>query len=142
MRAAPAVMVQLSEHAAASAARLHPVRSVEYVEAGKRSFFDQLDRLEQQARQHAVPAENKPMPEPTPPAPQRNAAAPRQNSARFSAPVSRELPGGYRDELSDPSKVHLSAEELDIARRLNLSPAEYGREKLKMLRAKAAGEII
>jgi hypothetical protein len=56
-----------------------------------------------------------------------------------SAPVSRREPGGPR-ELS-PRQVKLSPLEQEMARNLGLTDTAYAEGKLRMLRAKANGEL-
>jgi hypothetical protein len=69
----------------------------------------------------------------------------RNNSTIVSAPVSRNggPSGDYNGGLpSDPSKVHLSASEVEAARVSGISTMEYARQKLRMLEAKSRGEIV
>jgi hypothetical protein len=60
----------------------------------------------------------------------------------FSAPVSRETPsaaGIYREP--SPSSVTLTVDEKQIARNSGISEVEYAKQKLKMLRQQATGEL-
>jgi hypothetical protein len=60
--------------------------------------------------------------------------APRASSAQYSAPVSREVPSAIprsEREQFDPTRVHLSVEEKEIARASKISETEYARQKLK-----------
>src|SRR5438477_6977696 len=91
LAANPALMIQLSGFAANEAAKLHPVGSPEFIEAGKKLFFQHLNHLQEQAAANAVhepPTEQTPMdpkffqPPPAPRQPQRPTAA-----AYVSAPV-------------------------------------------------------
>jgi hypothetical protein len=54
-----------------------------------------------------------------------------------SAPVSRS--GGNFGGGPAPGKIHLSAEEVEWARRSGVTPSEYARNKMKLLRSKAGG---
>jgi hypothetical protein len=56
-----------------------------------------------------------------------------------SAPVSRREAGGYRE----PSlrQIKLTSEEAAIAAASGVSETEYARQKLRMLKAKASGEL-
>jgi hypothetical protein len=54
LAANPALMVELSSFAASEAAKQHQVGTSEYVEAGKRLFFEHLGHLQEQARQPAA----------------------------------------------------------------------------------------
>jgi hypothetical protein len=74
----------------------------------------------------------RPSPAPTPAAPDR--------SHIVSAPVSRNREaGGYREP--SPRQVRLTAEEQQIARASGISDVQYAENKLRMLRAKASGDL-
>lgn len=65
----------------------------------------------------------------------------RQRSAIVSAPVSREAPGttgGYSEP--SPSRIHLTAAEVEIARASGISEKQYALNKLRMLRERSNGE--
>jgi hypothetical protein len=145
LAANPAAMIQLTDFAARQAAELgHQIGSPEYIEAAKRSFFENLERL--QARQ-AAPAEPTPTTnqhepamqskffEPVPPAqPQRPSRAP----SLYSAPVSREVSPG-RSQFDD--KVTLSVAEQEAAKIAGVDLATYAREKRRYQILKAQGQV-
>jgi hypothetical protein len=60
---------------------------------------------------------------------------PEDDPVIFAAPVSRSG-SGYSGESSLPGRVTLSPLEVEIARAANLSPAEYARQKLELMRRK------
>jgi hypothetical protein len=155
-RADPAFMVRLTEFAHNEASKLHQVNSPEYFEAGKRLFFEHLDHLQQQAKQHAqqsaepIPAaDNEPaMTEPTPkffepvPAPSR---VPRQQqparTSLYSAPVSREMPGSREFEANDPRSVRLNPDQVEAARIAGVDLKTYATMLVKMKRMKRDGSF-
>jgi hypothetical protein len=147
LRANPALMMQLSGFAATEAGKLHPVNSPEYVEAGKKLFFQHLDHLIGQARQHVAtqqPAPESAMPVPMPPTPPGlldpipARQQPSGRSALVSAPVSREMPG-YRQ--NDNGKVTLSLAEQEAAKIAGVDLATYAREKRRYQILKAQGQV-
>lgn len=120
----------------------HQLGSVEHTEVAKQVFHDSLARLE---AAQAQPAAAQPSPSstnqttmertrPLLPLPE-----PRERSSIYSAPVSRDGAGsGYREP--SPSQVKLGADELEIAKASGISPVEYARNKLRMLREQKTGE--
>jgi hypothetical protein len=73
-----------------------------------------------------------------PPEPARSPAAP-DRAALYSAPVSRTAsPGSYREP--SPRSVKLSPAEQQIAAASGISDIEYAKNKMRMLRERAAGE--
>jgi hypothetical protein len=61
-----------------------------------------------------------------------------EHLAPVSAPVSRSIPS-YQSAATVPSKVDLSLEEREMARLSGISDVEYAANKIRLLRAKAAG---
>src|SRR5262249_62301478 len=103
---------------------------------------EHFDRIEEMLGFKRVQpnAGSAPMAAPTP-APPRNVAPPRQRSAiPVSAPPSRDsMPSlATGRPVGD---VRLSADELDIARTLGLSPQRYMEEKKRMLQLRAEGKL-
>lgn len=88
-------------------------------------------------RAQAQPAATDPAGFFQPPEPSRSPAAPARGSI-YSAPVSRGPVGGYLEP--SPKSVRLSPAEQQIAAASGISDLEYARNKLKMLRERAAGE--
>ena len=81
---------------------------------------------------------------PAAPTPQFFAPAPapaRPATSHFvSAPVNREVPaGGNRTPELNPRQMTLSVEENEIAKASEISPVEYARNKMRMLKERAAG---
>src|SRR5262249_15787565 len=108
----------------------------EFLSAMKAVFEEaikpQAPQASEPAAEQATPAFFQP---PAPPAPE-----PPDRGSVVSAPVTRMVPGSKPAEI-DPRRVTLSAIEQQIARSAGISDAEYARQKLKMQRAKATGEI-
>jgi hypothetical protein len=75
-----------------------------------------------------------------PAAPMILAAPERDLSAIVSAPVSREA-GPSADGYSRPGRVTLTHEERAFANSIGLSEENYARQKLKLMQAKATGDI-
>ena len=74
-----------------------------------------------------------------PPEPARSPAR-AEPSAMYSAPVSRTTsPGGYREP--SPRQIRLTSEEAAMAAASGISETEYARQKLRLLKAKASGEL-
>ena len=118
---------------ASDEAALHHERDTDDHRAATLEAFHRLQ--EQQAQATASPAATPEFFRPPPaPAPERPAPA----SSFVSAPVSRGPIGGYREP--SPRQVKLTGEEQQIARASGISDIEYARNKLKMLRERAAGE--
>jgi hypothetical protein len=134
---------ELAAFAANEAAQAHERGSIEHMRATKELFDRHMQHLQQQAQTN--------FPEPVMTATPKFFASPATNGQQqrpekrvpVSAPVSREIPsGGPRSEYQqDPTKVHLSVAEKEIARNSGISEVEYARNKIKMLRMKATGEI-
>jgi len=156
-RADPAFMIRLTDFAVTEAGKLHQVGSPEFFELGKQLFFQHLDHLQDQAKQHAAAAPpTAPMPatdnqtnsEPametprfqTPASPVRKPQAP-SRSGIVSAPVTRET-GLLSDSFDRKGQHTLSAQEAEAARISGVTPAEYLKQKLKMQQMKADGEIV
>jgi hypothetical protein len=57
----------------------------------------------------------------------------------YAAPVSRSAVGGYREP--SPSSVRLSPAELEIAKAAGVTERQYAEGKLRLLKAKASGEL-
>jgi hypothetical protein len=117
----------------------HERSSGEHMRATKELFDQHLAHLQAQAQQ----TEQSAMPETprffTPPP----AKAPRAPASHYSAPVSRDVPnGGPRPEFeTNPGRVVLSQDEKIIAKNSGISEVEYARNKIRMQRMKASGEI-
>jgi hypothetical protein len=116
----------------------HERGSNEHMHATKELFDKHLAHLQAQAQQQTEPAMKTTPDFFQPPLPK----APRASTSHWSAPVSREAPDSRRPEIeTDPRRVTLSVDERLIAKSCNLSDTEFARQKLKMLRMKASGEI-
>jgi hypothetical protein len=110
--------------------------SAEFFQAVEERFNHHLQRKQKKAAAKAAG----PTPEFFTPAPPEPAPQPPAGSI-YSAPVSREVAGaGYRHE-SVPSRVTLTRDELQIAAASGLTPEEYARQKIKMLRMQQSGQI-
>ena len=120
---------------ASDEAALHHQRDSDAHRAATLEAFHRLQGQQAQAQPAvADPAgffEPPPRAAPSPAAPDR--------SAIVSAPVSRREAGGPR-ELS-PRQVKLSPIEQEIARNLGLSDVAYAEGKIRMMRAKANGDL-
>ena len=103
-----------------------------------RAIFHQ--HLQAQQAQPARPAAADPAGFFQPPERRHVAPEPASPSALYSAPVSRTAPSGGPSELS-PRQVRLSPAEQQIARASGISDVQYAEGKLRMLKAKAAGEL-
>jgi hypothetical protein len=121
----------------------HARGSHEHMQAMKQLFDQHLAHLQAQAQaqaQHRAEPDMKPTPEffqPPPP------PKPRTPPSIVSAPVSREVPsGGPRPEFeTDERRVVLSPDEKLVAKASGITEVQYARNKIKMLRMKASGEI-
>jgi hypothetical protein len=134
---------QLTFHAANEARqRGHEPNTDAHREATKEIFHHYLAEAEKQTAQAQTPTDAAMTSTPKffepPPAPK-----PRTAPSIVSAPVSREVPsGGPRPEFEEnPTRVVLSAAEKEIARASKISEVEYARNKIRMMRMKASGEI-
>jgi hypothetical protein len=105
--------------------------SDDFNNAVENNFNTLMGRAEAQAR--PAPADPAGFFQP-PPSPAPASASP---SALYSAPVSRTVPG-YRE--SSPRTVKLSPAEQQIAAASGISDIEYAKNKMRMLRERAAGE--
>jgi hypothetical protein len=155
----PTLMIELSSFAAGEAAKHHKASTAEYVEAGKKLFFENLTRLQEQVSQGAAPqAAEPPTPdtsEPTmpndffkpPPVTNGNwtAGGQQQQPERrvpVSAPVSREVPSAIPPSEryeENPSRVVLTAEEKLLAKHSGVSEIDWARGKLEVQRRRRAG---
>jgi hypothetical protein len=125
----------LTAIAAHEAARQGHERGTEgHRQATKVAFDRHLAKLQAQAASNSpatrTPEFFRPPPPPEPPSP----------ASYVSAPVSRGDIGGPREPTS-PSQVKLSPEEVEIARASGITPTEYARHKISMMRKQRAGEI-
>jgi hypothetical protein len=114
----------------------HQRGSDEFLHATKQIFDKYQAELQAQAQQTEQPMQETPkFFQPPPPKPMRPPSVP------VSAPVSRSIPnGGPRPEYQqDPTKVHLSVEEKEIARASNISEVEYARQRLRLEKEKRDG---
>jgi hypothetical protein len=154
LAANPKLMIELSAFAATEAGKNHEIGSAEYVEAGKRVFFENLNHLQEQARQQtAAPQaaeqtsipDNQPKPEAameTPPFFKPPAPKPmRPPHVPVSAPVSRTIQTSDRRPDCETGRTTLSVEEKEIARLSGVDLETYARGKLALQRRKAAGEL-
>jgi hypothetical protein len=119
----------------------HERGSREHMHATKQIFDQHMEHLKQQATANNPESAMTPTPkffEPPPPPP------PRPRHVPVSAPVSRQIPDGSpRSEYEqDPRRVHLSVEEREIARASGITEVQYAANKIKLMQAKARGEIV
>ncbi len=106
----------------------------DYFQATKEIFARLIEQQQQQAAPQAAtetpafftPRPSKPAPSPGP---------------LVSAPVSREVPTSDRAPRleTDPRRVTLSPEEMEIARNSGITAAEYARQKVRLAQEKASG---
>jgi hypothetical protein len=133
---------QLTFHAANEATqRGHEPNTDAHREATREIFHRYLAEAEKQQ----MTANNPTAPQETPAFFKAPPAKPmRPQSVPVSAPVSRTVPdGGPRPEFEqDPRRVTLSVEEREVARASGISEVEYAKNKIKMMQAKARGEIV
>jgi hypothetical protein len=126
----------ITQHAAALALQAGMTRGTpEFLETVRSNFKALTKDNKAQASPQPVPEFFKP-PEVEPDEPEQSPGS------IYSAPVSRETPsaaGVYREP--SPSSVTLSIEEKQIARSSGISETEYARQKLRMLKAQATGEL-
>jgi hypothetical protein len=155
--AGPQLISELTEFASREAlGQGHKINTPEYADALRKGFHTHLRHLQEQARaaeQHSEPSlDNHPTAEAAmpliPPAPPLLDPLPAlrqqehgRRSAIVSAPVSRELPGNYRHDPQDPSKITLTAQQVEAANIAGITPAEYARQLIRMKKAQANGEI-
>jgi hypothetical protein len=98
------------------------------------------DHMQDKQERKIAKAASEPVPEFFQPPPVPEPEPPAQRESIYSAPVSREVPtGGYREPSL--SSVRLTIDEKQIARNSGISEVEYAKQKLKMLRQQASGEI-
>jgi hypothetical protein len=103
-----------------------------YWKAVETNFEEIMDHVKAQAATQPTPEFFRPEPPPRVPS--------RPSPASFtSAPVSREASGDR--PARPPTKVTLTAEEREAARFSGISERQYAENKLKMIGAKARGEI-
>lgn len=134
---------ELTAYAANEAAKEHKRGTAEHREATLKVFDETLARLQAQM------AANNQTPQPTPqffePPPQpRQAPRSAGPSSYVSAPVSRRdgPSGDYGADLpTDPSKIRLSADQVEAARIAGVTPAEYARQLIRMKKMQASGEV-
>ena len=69
------------------------------------------------------------------------AAPERDVGAIVSAPVSREAPSAGDGSRNRPGRITLSTQERDFARSIGLSEENYAMQKLRLINAKATGDI-
>jgi len=145
-------MVQLTDFAANEAAKRHAVGTADYVEAGKRSFFEHLTHLQEQAQASMAVSDSRPsvenneqhaepvMTEPTQPFFKPSAAKPPTRSI-VSAPISRTVPtSGPRPDWQT-GRTTLSVAEKEAAAIAGVDLETYAKNKLRMLAMKEKGEI-
>ena len=69
-------------------------------------------------------------------------APPERDAGSFvSAPVSREAPSAGDGSRNRPGRITLSTQERDFARSIGLSEENYAMQKLRLINAKATGDI-
>ena len=111
--------------------------SPEFFQAVEENFAKRIEAMNPQPAEQPTPVFFQP-----PEAPRRSPApaAPPDRSSLYAAPVSRQTPtGGYREP--SPSQVRLSAAEVEIARASGVTERQYAEGKLRLMRAKANGEL-
>ena len=124
--------LQASEAAAEALAAGIERDSPQFFQAVEEGFAKRIEAMNQQP---AAPPAAFSQPRSVAPSP----AAPPDRSSLYAAPVSRTAPtGGYREP--SPRQVRLSPAEVEIAKASGISEVEYSRNKLRMLRERAAGE--
>jgi hypothetical protein len=151
----PTVIDELTRFAAQQAvSQGHQAGSAEHEQAAQKVFREHLERLREQAAAAQQPTEPTPtagnqtepaMTEPTTRFFQPPPAKPmRPPSVPVSAPVSRTVPdGSQRPQFEEnPSRVVLSADEKLLAKGCGLSEVEWARQKVRVMQAKARGEIV
>jgi hypothetical protein len=110
-------------------------------------FFTALEsafsnHMQDKQERKAAKAASEPVPEffQPPPTPEQDEPGDEPRESIYSAPVSREVPtGGYREPSLN--SVRLSIEEKQIASASGISEVEYAKQKLRMLKAQATGEL-
>jgi hypothetical protein len=123
---------EITQQAVAAASRAGLERgSDDFHAAVENNFNTLMGRAEAQAAPATTPEFFSPPParSPEPPGP----------ASYVSAPVSRRAAGSTMEP--SPRSVKLSVLEQEIARNLGLSDVDYAQGKLRMMRAKANGEI-
>jgi hypothetical protein len=110
----------------------HERGSREHMHATKQIFDQHMEHLKQQATANNPESAMTPTPKFFP------------RHVPVSAPVSRQIPDGSpRPEYEqDPRRVHLSVEEREIARASGITEVQYAANKIKLMQAKARGEIV
>jgi hypothetical protein len=133
----------LTAYAANEAAQQHQRGTAAHREATREVFYKHLVHLQEQAQAAAAPQAQPAAVDPAgffQPRPAPPAQTPESHRAAIvSAPVSRRDIGGPR-ELS-PRHVKLTPEEQQIARASGISDVAYAEGKLRMMKAKANGEL-
>jgi hypothetical protein len=117
----------------------HERDSDEFFAALELAFDDQMNN---RSERKAAKAASEPVPEffQPPPIPEQDEPGDEPRESIYSAPVSREVPtGGYREPSLN--SVRLSIEEKQIASASGISEVEYAKQKLRMLKAQATGEL-
>ena len=110
-----------------------------HYDAVKKIFDAHVEHLMREQAQAAQPAMPQAQETPQffkPPSPRGAAPNP---SARFSAPVSREIPTGS-GRRPTPGKITLSPSEVEAARVSGISLEEYAKNKIEYQRQREAGE--
>jgi hypothetical protein len=98
-------------------------------------FLDgELDRL--QVRQHPTEVVQEMRERVTQDLPQERPQPVPSPNRIVSAPPSRDVPSGY----NSPSRIRLSAEQIEVAKRAGISETEYAKQLLKLREMQASGE--
>jgi len=97
-------------------------------------YFDQMEILLGMRSEAPTPA-------PQPAAPSPRLQAPVASGPMVSAPPTRDSQSWSSGRPLGETRTRLTAEEMDLAERLGLEPAEYLRQKEKLMRLKQAGAI-
>jgi hypothetical protein len=126
----------------------HEINSQNHFNATKANFQSLMEQMEQAERpQQYASGGRVPELHDKPHTPARSylrEPKPEQKPASrvlHSAPVSRSIPDGSYRPLKQRGKVHLTAEERQIARVSGISDEEYARNKMLLQDKKASGEI-
>jgi hypothetical protein len=108
------------------------------LEPHSREFFERVkNNFEKRIERFNAPDDLSPSTEPTPKFFEVPKPKVRGNPSMYSAPVSREVPGS--NYQSSPSRITLTVEQKDMARRLGQTELEYGLGLLDLQRKKSEG---
>jgi hypothetical protein len=115
---------QVVNHASALALQDYERDTPEYFDAVRENFEEAMRQLQSQAAQGAPEFFQPPMPK---------QPAPRSEASFVSAPVSRDgAPSGGSRTETNPSKITLTAEQVEAAKIAGISTVEYARQLLRL----------